>query len=217
MQLKIEKNTFCQLEGISNIKNHLEKLSQVTIENSKANGTVEMNVSYNDYEGLECFKTLEFPFDIDLDSLKILEVFVGHVSVFLVEGQGLDVQYELVIDYLPIEEPVEEVKIIEEKDIEIIDSKTSLEQIKEDMKDYYESQLANNLHREDKVIVTKTHETVDSFLNFFDSKQSFYKLKCLYVESEQELEQIAKEYNIKLEVLLAGYDRQSHKVLFSIN
>lgn len=217
MQLKIEKNTFCQLEGISNIKNHLEKLSQVTIENSKANGTVEMNVSYNDYEGLECFKTLEFPFDIDLDSLKILEVFVGHVSVFLVEGQGLDVQYELVIDYLPIEEPVEEVKIIEEKDIEIIDSKTSLEQIKEDMKDYYESQLANNLHREDKVIVTKTHETVDSFLNFFDSKQSFFKLKCLYVESEQELEQIAKEYNIKLEVLLAGYDRQSHKVLFSIN
>lgn len=225
MQLNIEKNNFCQLEGISNIKNHLEKLNNVVINDTKATGKVEINVSYNDVEGLECFKSLEFPFELDLDSLKILEVLIGRVNVYLVEGQGLDITYELVINYVPLESAVEEIKVIEEKDInvvpeakeEVVESKEALEQIKEDMKEYYEEKLSNNLNREDKVITTKTHETVDSFLNFFDSKQSFYKLKCLYVESEQELESIAKEYNVKLEVLLAGYDRQSHKVLFSIN
>ena len=216
MQLNIEKNNFCQLEGISNIKNHLEKLSNVVVNDSKATGNVEINISYNDYEGLECFKSLDFPFELDLESLKILEVLIGHVNVYLVEGQGLDIQYELIINYLPLEEQVEEIKVIEEKDIEIVEPEKKLDQIKEDMKEFYEEQLASNLNRGDKVIATKTHNSVESFLNFFDSKQNFYKLKCLYVETEQDLERIAKEYNVKLEVLLAGYDRQSHKVLFSI-
>ena len=222
MQLNIEKNNFCQLEGISNIKNHLEKLSNVVVNDSKATGNVEINVSYNDFEGLECFKSLDFPFELDLESLKILEVLIGHVNVYLVEGQGLDINYELVINYLPLEQ-VEEIKVIGEEDIQLpVEEKTvlekpqeSLEKIKEDMMEYYEDKLASNLNRGDKVIATKTHESVESFLNFFDSKQSYYKLKCLYVETEQELETIAKEYNVKLEVLLAGYDRQSHKVIFS--
>ncbi|MDE6660990.1 MAG: hypothetical protein K2J93_04160 [Anaeroplasmataceae bacterium] len=223
MQLNIEKNNFCQLEGISNIKNHLEKLSNVVVNDSKATGNVEINVSYNDFEGLECFKSLDFPFELDLESLKILEVLIGHVNVYLVEGQGLDINYELIINYLPVEQ-VEEISVIGEKDIEISPEEPkvveqpqkSLEKIKEDMKEYYEDKLASNLNRGDKVIATKTHESVESFLNFFDSRQSYYKLKCLYVETEQELETIAKEYNVKLEVLLAGYDRQSHKVIFSI-
>lgn len=219
MQLNIEKNNFCQLEGISNIKNHLEKLNDVVINESKAKGMVEINVSYNDFEGLECFKSLEYPFELDLDSLKILEVLLGHVDVFLVEGQGLDIRYELIVNYVLLE-AVEEVKVIEEKDIEILpkpEEAKSLEEIKENMMDYYEDKLANSLNREDQVITTKTHETVESFLNFFDSKQSFYKLKCLYVESEQDLELIAKQYNVKLEKLLAGYDKQSNKVLFSLD
>lgn len=220
MQLNIEKNNFCQLEGISNIKNHLEKLGDVTLQGSKATGNVEMSISYNDYEGLECFKSLEFPFELDLDSLKILEVLIGHVSVYLVEGQGLDITYELVINYLPVEQ-AEEIKVIEEKDIEVIEEpqiieEQNLEKIKENMKEYYEDKLATNLNRGDKVISTKTHESVESFLNFFDSNQGYYKVKCLYVETEAELETIAKEYHVKLEKLLAGYDRQSHKVIFSI-
>ncbi|MDE6414247.1 MAG: hypothetical protein K2K48_02425 [Anaeroplasmataceae bacterium] len=222
MQLNIEKNNFCQLEGISNIKNHLEKLSNVVVNNSKATGNVEINVSYNDFEGLECFKSLDFPFELDLESLKILEVLIGHVNVYLVEGQGLDINYELVVNYLPLE-PVEEINVIGEEDIQfsvedepvLEQPQKTLEKIKEDMMEYYEDKLASNLNRGDKVIATKTHNSVESFLNFFDSKQSYYKLKCLYVETEQELETIAKEYNVKLEVLLAGYDRQSHKVIFS--
>lgn len=225
MQLNIEKHNFCQLEGISNIKNHLEKMKEVSIQDSKATGVLEMNISYLDVEGMECFKSMDFPFDLDLDRLKILDVVVGRVDVYLVEGQGLDINYELIINYLPVEE-AEEIKVIEEKDIEVLnepndapkeeEKEENLAHIKEDMKEFYEDKLASNLNREDKVITTKVHESVDSFLDFFDSKSSYYKLKCLYVEREEDLEAIAKEYNVGLEQLLAGYDRQSHKVIFSI-
>ncbi len=152
------------------------------------------------------------------------------VNVYVVEGQGLDISYELVVNYLTKEpEQAVEIKVIEEpeivqkfekpKELESSQEKIpedKLEQFKEEMKEYYEDKLASNLQRNDQVIVTKTHETVESFLNFFEGKQGFYKLKCLYVEHEQELEAIAKEYNVKLDVLLAGYDRQTHKVIFSI-
>lgn len=230
MQLNIEKHNFCKLEGIANIKNHLEKLSNVKIEESKAAGDVEINISYNDFEGMECFKALSFSFDLDLAELKILELNIGMVNVYVVEGQGLDISYELVVNYLTKEpEQAVEIKVIEEpeivqkfekpKELESSQEKIpedKLEQFKEEMKEYYEDKLASNLQRNDQVIVTKTHETVESFLNFFEGKQGFYKLKCLYVEHEQELEAIAKEYNVKLDILLAGYDRQTHKVIFSI-
>ena len=211
MQFNIEKHNFCQLEGISNIKNHLEKIKGLTIKDSKATGILEMNLSYLDIEGMECFKSMDFPFDLDLDMLKILDVVVGRVEVYQVEGQGLDINYELVINFLPVEE-AEEIKVIEEKDIEVEEEPVKevkgekLEQIKEDMKEYYEDKLADNL----------TRESVESFLDFFESKSSYYKLKCLYVEKEEDLEAVAKEYNVKFEQLLAGYDRQSHKVIFSI-
>ncbi|MDE6584393.1 MAG: hypothetical protein K2K15_03230 [Anaeroplasmataceae bacterium] len=213
MQLNIEKHNFFQLEGINHIKNHLEKLNNVLIHESKATGEIELNISYNDIEGLECFKSVTLPFELDLDSFKILEILVGKVNIYLVEGQGVDVDYELIVNYLLKEEPVEEIKVIEEKDIEPMQD---LEQIKEDMKEYYEDKLASNLQRNDKVITTKNHSSVNSFLDFFESKQSYYKLKCLYVETEQDLDVIAKQYQISKEKLLAGYDRESHKVIFSI-
>ena len=221
MQFNIEKHNFFFFFFIYNIKNHLEKIKGLTIKDSKATGILEMNLSYLDIEGMECFKSMDFPFDLDLDMLKILDVVVGRVEVYQVEGQGLDINYELVINFLPVEE-AEEIKVIEEKDIEVEEEpvkevkEEKLEQIKEDMKEYYEDKLADNLTREDKVITTKAHESVESFLDFFESKSSYYKLKCLYVEKEEDLEAVAKEYNVKLEQLLAGYDRQSHKVIFSI-
>ncbi|MDE5714689.1 MAG: hypothetical protein K2I42_00995 [Anaeroplasmataceae bacterium] len=221
MQLNIEKHDFHKLEGIASIKNHLEKLSNVELNQSKAKGTVEINVSYHDFEGMECFKVLEFSFDLDLDGLKILEVNVAKVNLFVVEGQGLDVTYELIINYQVVEENAKEIELIKEDDIIVKTEKPvkedPIEQIKEDMKEYYEDKLATNLGtKEDRILITKTNMDTDSFLNFFDQKQAFYKLKCLYVEKEEQLEKIAKEYNVKLEKLLAGYDKQSNKVIFSL-
>lgn len=223
MQLNLEKHNFCKLDGIANIKNHLEKLTNVNVDGSKASGNVEINVSYNDFEGMECFKAINFTFDLDLEELKILEVILGRANVVVVEGQGIDINYELAINYLPAEEKAVEIEVIDESQIDFKPEKSkeddmSLEEIKEDIEEYYEEKLATNLNRNSsKVIATKSHATAESFLDFFDSKASYYKLKCLYVESETELNNIAKEYNVSIEKLLAGYDRESRKVIFSIS
>lgn len=217
MQLNIEKHNFCKLDGIANIKNHLEKISNVKLDEGKATGRVEINIAYNDFEGLECFKVLDFPFELDLEKLKILEVLLGKTEVYIVEGQGMDIHYELVINYLPLEDKEIEIEIIDEAPIPALEEK-SLEEIKEDISEYYEDKLADNLARDDTtVLVTKGHKDPTSFLDFFDSKAGYYKLKCLYVTKEEELNQISKEYNVPLETLIAGYDRETHKVIFSLS
>lgn len=224
MQLKLEKHHFYKLDGIASVKNHLEKLTQVDFSNSKATGNVEINVSYYDQEGLECFKSFAVPFDLDLSELKILEILLGRADAFLVEGQGLDIQYELVINYAVEEEKnidviqdeeAKEIELIPQESIEIKDEE-DLEEIKENISEYYEDMLADNLNRGDKVMMTKGHTDSVDFLNFFEGQKEYYKLKCLYVENEEGLKQISKEYHVSLEKLMAGYDRTTNKVLFTI-
>lgn len=224
MQLKLEKHHFYKLDGIASIKNHLEKLVEVAVAESKATGHVEFNVSYYDQEGLECFKSFSVPFELDLAELKILEVLLGRTDTFLVEGQGLDIQYELVINYEAAEvknidvindEEVKEIELIPQDSIEIKDDQ-DLEEIKENISEYYEDKLADNLHREDQVLITKGHPDSIDFLNFLEGQKEYYKLKCLYVENEESLKQIAKDYQVSLDKLLAGYDRAEHKVLFTL-
>lgn len=165
MQLKLEKHHFYKLDGIASVKNHLEKLTEVHFSNSKATGNVEINVSYYDQEGLECFKSFAVPFDLDLSELKILEILLGRADAFLVEGQGLDIQYELVINYEALQdksieliqdEEVKEIELIPQEHIEI-EENGNLEEIKENISEYYEDMLADNLNRGDQVIVTKGH------------------------------------------------------------
>lgn len=247
MQLNIDKHNFCKLDGVAHIKNHLEKLNNVKLDNTKATGDIEINVSYNDFEGLECFKAIVYSFDLDLKELKILDVNIGKVDIYVVEGQGLDISYELVVNYLvdeqeakeielipeelvseKLEEPVKEEKPINKEEAivnkqevlekqEALEKQEVLEKIKDEIADYYEDKLASNLNRNDKVIVTKSHQSVESFLDFFDSKSSYYKVKCLHVESLSDLEEIAKNYNVDLKVLKAGYDEQTHKVIFNLS
>lgn len=241
MQLKIDKHYFYKLDGIANLKNHLEKITQFEKKDSKATGNMEINFSYNDQEGLECFKSFAIPFELDLAELKLLDVVLGKTEVFIVEGQGLDIHYELIVNYLmdegkdieivPVEEEqqpsleenqnnensnVQEIEVIPEHEIEVKQETEDLEEIKENISEYYEEKLATNLNRKDEVIVTKGSSNVADFLNFFDEDKQYYKLKCLYVETEAELKQIAEEYKVSLDKLLAGYDRKTKKVLFTI-
>mgnify|MGYP003442848233 CR=1 FL=1 len=64
MQLDISKSYFYEVSGIVGIKAHIEKINKLEIDNSLAKGEIELNLSYSDNEGMECFKVINFPFDL---------------------------------------------------------------------------------------------------------------------------------------------------------
>lgn len=122
MQINIQKHYFYKLDGISTIKTHIDKINKVEIDKTKAIGEIEINVSYTDYDGMECFKVLPFTFDLELEELNIIDVHLAKVNVAVVEGQGVDIEYILVISYFPSEEekvievePITENIIFEQK------------------------------------------------------------------------------------------------------
>lgn len=235
MQLDLSKSYFYEVSGIVGIKAHIEKISKLEIDNSKVSGQIELNLSYSDNEGMECFKVINFPFEIILDELKVIDVNLSNVSITLVEGEGVDISYSLVVNYLveeqkmdveidiidDVNEPTSNCDIEENLEAEELNKieNESIEKIKCDISKDYEEKLLDKLNeRNDNVIVTKTHSSVDDFLSFFDEKYSKkYSIKSLYVEKEEDLNKIAKEYQVSLETLLAGYDKANHKVMFKID
>ena len=215
MQLDISKNYFYEVSGIVGIKAHIEKINKLEINESYASGEIEVNLSYSDNEGMECFKVINFPFEIILDELKVIDVILTNVSVTLIEGQGVDINYSLIVNYLVLEEE----KVVEVEPInDCLEEEKSLEKIKDDISKDYEEKLLDKLNeRNDETIITKTHLSIDNFLDFFDKECSEkFSLKTLHVEKEEDLNKISKEYNVSMDVLLSGYDRVNHKVMFKI-
>lgn len=229
MQLDISKSYFYEVSGIVGIKAHIEKINKLEIDNSLAKGEIELNLSYSDNEGMECFKVINFPFDLILDELKIIDVNLANVCVTLVEGQGVEVSYSLIVNYLTdvnesVEvEPIYEVEINNKEEVineEVNnDNGDDLEKIKDDISKDYEEKLINKLNeRNNEVITTKNHVSEEDFLSFFDETyEKKYSIKSLYVEKEEDLNAISKEYKVPLKTLLAGYDKDNHKVMFKID
>ena len=218
MQLSISKHYFYELKGIIGIKAHIEKLSKLEINETKASGEIELNLSYSDSDGMECFKVLNFPFDFELDELKIIDINLSNVGVCLVESSGVDIEYSLIVNYLVENDKIiEPIFIDEEEQVEV--EQLDVKKIKEDISSYYEEKLADQLEsRNNEVIITKSHNTTEDFLSFFDEKISHkYSIITVFVEKEEDLNKISIKYKIPMNDLLKGYDKKESKVMFKLD
>ena len=230
MQLNIEKNNFYKMTNVFSVKSQMSKINELVIDNSFIIGSIDVSLYYYDLDGKENFELISLPFELDLESLDVKEVKLLKTNVFVVEGNGLNIEYELEIEYEFYNDDVSEIEIIKDEDIEVEDDNRPVdeikdiveeieedyEQIKEDTKEFYEEILEKNLRDNVEIISTKSNMDSESFLAFFDDNISYYRLKCLYVENESELNEISTKYNIKMDELLAGYDNVTKKVIFKI-
>lgn len=251
MQLNLEKNNFYKISNISSVKSKLSKITDLVIDESNIKGSIDVSLYYFDLDGKENFELISLPFELDLANLVVKEVKLIKANVFVVEGNGINIEYELEIEYQLLADkddtkveiiddikPKEIIKEVEDfmadnneknelsieesseieiiTDVEIEDFEDDLEELKEDTKEYYEEMLEKNLRDNVEVITTKSNMDSESFLTFFDDNITYYRLKCVHVESENELDDISKKYNIKIDELLSGYDKDTKKVIFKI-
>ena len=239
MQLNLEKNNFYRITNISSVKSQLSKIKELEINESNIKGNIDVNLYYYDLAGKENFELISLPFELDLASLDVKDVKLIKANVFVVEGNGINIEYELEIEYEFLEDKKEiEVEMIDDTrpketlideeisndfspveiitDIEFSVLEEDLEEVKEDTKEYYEEMLEKKLRDNVEVVTTKSNMDTESFLAFFDNNITYYRLKCIHIENEKELEEISKKYNVKIEELLNGYDKDSKKVIFKI-
>lgn len=195
MNIEIEKSMFLPVEGITSLESSKIKLEDINYSNNKINYTITLDVSYKDSLNHECFKILTYNDSLDLNSANIKIV---KSNIFVVELSGLEVNYVLMV-----------LDNIKEENNEII---------KEEIKADYEDKLITEMkERNTEIIETKSNKNEKDFLNFFDNSLSnYFKIKTIYMVEEKNLDSISKKYNISLEELLKGYDRQNKSVIFKL-
>ena len=195
MNIEIEKSMFLPVEGITSLESSKIKLEDINYSNNKINYTITLDVSYKDSLNHECFKILTYNDSLDLNSANIKIV---KSNIFVVELSGLEVNYVLMV-----------LDNIKEDNNEII---------KEEIKADYEDKLITEMkERNTEIIETKSNKNEKDFLNFFDNSLSnYFKIKTIYMVEEKNLDSISKKYNISLEELLKGYDRQNKSVIFKL-
>lgn len=190
------KNTFLEIEKINSLKSHVDKLIEKNIAGNKATGSLEVDISYKDIYGSECFKSLPFPFELELEGLRAEDIFLKNVNIYVVEGRGISIDYTLMISYSaedfkeveiiqlepeteevgaperpqPEAQPMNEEVCMEEEEKEekkeLIEQE-EIEKIKEDISKDYENKLADNLsQREESKISIVTTKKKESELDF---------------------------------------------------
>ncbi|MBO5711686.1 MAG: hypothetical protein J6R47_02505 [Acholeplasmatales bacterium] len=223
MQLKINKEAFFDVDKISILKSHVDKISKNAFNGTNLNGVIDINISYIDTSNDECFKALTLDFDIEIENVKVNDIRLTQTKIYVVESHGISVEYELELDYEALDEQT--IEVIDDRPIEDNADMVTLneiEKIKEDIHDDYENKLLDSLNSRElpnvAIIKTIDDRSEASFLSFFASKeQEFYSLKTLYCPNEEVLNDISKKYNVSINDLLKGYDRVSQRVTFKYN
>lgn len=226
MQLVIEKSAYYDVEKISILKSKTSRVIKNEENNKK--GLIEINLSYLNTNSEECFKTFNIDYEIDLELYEIIDIKIISTNIYVIENNGVNIDYKLEIDYdkfiEPILEVVEEPVKVETIVIEKLADTTleEIEKIKEDISKDYENKLIDTLNRTDnkqvKIITTKDDRSELEFINFFNFQERGYHLiKTLYCPNDDVLNEIAKKYKIDFNDLLRGYDKANKKVTFRIN
>lgn len=223
MQLIIEKSAYFDVEKISILKTYVTRI----IKNDDNNGVIELDLSYLNSNSEECFNTINLDYELDLNDYKIIDVKVLSTKIYVIESNGVNIDYKIEVEYEKFDDEVIEmiddtIVIPEENDEEIISFEEGIEKIKEDISKDYENKLIDSLNRNEnkqiKIISSKDNRSELEFVNFFNFEERGYHLiKTLYCPNEEVLNDIAKKYQIEFNTLLRGYDRDNKKVTFRIN
>ncbi len=214
------KTAFLEIENISTVKGHIDKLVNKNISNSTVEGVLEIDISYRDMENNECFKSMPVSFSVELNDLAVHDVELKKLDVYVVDCKGVDVEYILSLVYEEnTDKPIEIIELNPQEEV-ALPQEEKIEQIKKDISQDYENKLADNLNQREKsiaIVTTKEKESPLDFLKFFDNTiATYYSIKTLSCPQEEMLNQIAKEYNVPLEDLLKGYDKENGKVTFRL-
>ena len=189
---------------------------------------MEINLTYLDTSNNECFKSLQI--DISLyDNLKnITDTYLNSVKMYVIDGRGVNVDYALKIicddskevEIVNLDDDNKEELSSDEEQITLTDKDADIEQIKKDLSKDYEDKLADNLNNRDAKIAittTKANESELDFIKFFDENvAAYYSIRTLLAPNEESLNAISKQYNVPLETLLKGYDKEHGKVTFRL-
>lgn len=236
MNINIFEEKVINIEDILAIKSYLKRLDSYNIKEDSLNGMIKIDLTYLDHNMTENFKTLDLEFDVILkDGMTINEVILQYLDLYIIENKGVNIKYNINIDYnlsyeldeltedkedeiieIPVlieEDKNEDIIDLDEndKDKEVINEELLNEKTPEDeIQNEYQKMLGEAiLKREDNVNIIEVKEnSEDDFLTLFNSfEKTHLKITKVLVTSKEE---IMNKYSITEEVFNKSYDESTN-------
>lgn len=224
MKINIFEERFIDVLNILAVKSYLKRIDKYEVKNDVLKLFVMIDLTYLDHNMTENFKTLKQPCEVVLkDEMNVLDVNLIDLELCAVENKGVNIKYNIDIDYdmkevldnqfdenkfLENEEPmeipvnnsnVEKLEYNKEYQLEESIDNDKKENESELIQEEYQEMLGNIIQkREDnKEIIEVVHNDEDSFLSLFDSFSSNYlKITKLYVHDKDE---VMSKFNLQEE------------------
>lgn len=224
MKINIFEERFIDVLNILAVKSYLKRIDKYEVKNDVLKLFIMIDLTYLDHNMTENFKTLKQPCEVVLkDEMNVLDVNLIDLELCAVENKGVNIKYNIDIDYdmkevldnqfdenkfLENEEPMEipvnnsnaeKLEYNKEYQLEESIDNDKKENESELIQEEYQEMLGNIIQkREDnKEIIEVVHNDEDSFLSLFDSFSSNYlKITKLYVHDKDE---VMSKFNLQEE------------------
>lgn len=209
MQIKINAKEFIKIVDISYVINYEYKLIEFKEEDNLIIGKVNIFLEYflNNNDG---FKKEDFTFEFQImnDKYEINKLIIQDLKIQVLDNQGINVDYDILLDYEVRKEVEETPLIIEEikiKDEEILEK----EKLKDEIISEIDEKLKESLIKEDVLEQDSFNELQEieeevkpvhllkknsSYKHLLKSERKT-NYKVIYVEDEVQIENIANKYN----------------------
>lgn len=201
LKTNISKKDFIEIPKICIIERHIAKLKE-----EDDNYYIDVDISYKDILNNECFENKSVLVSLDKDLKSITSIELLKCNLYIIEQKGIEIEYELAITAK------------DDKEVEIIDlsDEAEIAEVKNEISKEYEKKLKENLNtRENDIIITTKKTDEESFLKWFNNMESTkYYIKTIECNSESDLNDISKKYNISFDKLIQGFDKKRGTVTF---
>lgn len=235
MKINIFEERFIDVLNILAVKSYLKRIDKYEVKNEVLKLFIMIDLTYLDHNMTENFKTLKQPCEVVLkDEMNVLDVNLIDLELCAVENKGVNIKYNIDIDYdmkevldnqfdenkfLENEEPMEipvnnsnaeKLEYNKEYQLEESIDNDKKENESELIQEEYQEMLGNIIQkREDnKEIIEVVHNDEDSFLSLFDSFSSNYlKITKVYVNDKDE---VMSKFNLQEEEFEKCFNKETN-------
>lgn len=235
MKINIFEERFIDVLNILAVKSYLKRIDKYEVKNDVLKLFIMIDLTYLDHNMTENFKTLKQPCEVVLkDEMNVLDVNLIDLELCAVENKGVNIKYNIDIDYdmkEVLDNQFDENKFLENEELmEITINNSNAEKLEynkeyqleesidndkkenesELIQEEYQEMLGNIIQkREDnKEIIEVVHNDEDSFLSLFDSFSSNYlKITKLYVHDKDE---VMSKFNLQEEEFEKCFNKETN-------
>ena len=229
MYINIFEEKFIDVSNILSTKTYMKRLSNYRLDNDSLCGSVLIDLSYFDINMEENFKLLELPYAIVLkDDMKLNSVSLGDLELEVVDQKGVNIRFNLIVDYDNYEDvefeeiidsevipvPLIKVNVInetkdeEKEDITLEDEINS--NLKESIMNEYDMMLNDSLNDREVILTTDDKRDESEFIQFFNNFEAKYlKISKIQIRPE-DLDEYLNKNGLTKENIKDNYDKENN-------